>query len=192
MKKFLFASLILTSMFSCSQNNIIDITSKTVKTSEFQDVALNITDTKETDSMFVYTAQGLYKSDTVGIKISLKKGIKAGIVNGEMKNVFIGNGITLHSIRSKSDKLLAAMTELYGVDSITTTMRSDLIVLPCANFSQEDVDYTSGEYKFKVFMETAEGSSELFVIFDFANKLIQLNEKDVAYRKEVLQFLMKK
>jgi hypothetical protein len=179
-------------MFSCSQNNLVDITSKIVKTSGFADIALSITDTKETDSMFVYTAQGLYKSDTVGIEIYLKKGLKAGIVNGELKDVFIGNAIKMHSIGSKSDKLLAAMGELYGVDSISNTMRTDLMVLNCANFNQEDVNYTSGEYKFKVFMEMATGNPELLMNFDFTNKLILLNEKDVEYRIDVLQYLMKK
>lgn len=192
MKKFIFASLILTTFFSCSHNNLVDITSKTVQTSGFQDVALSITDTKETDSMYVYTALGLYKSDTVGMEISLKKGLKAGIVHNEMKNVFLSNAITLRSIGSKSDKLLTVMTELYAGESVPQTMRSDLMVLPCANFGQEDLNYTSGEYKFKAFMETAEENAELFMIFDFANKLILLNEKDVAYRKGVLNFLKKK
>jgi hypothetical protein len=192
MKKNLFTFLILISIFSCSQNNLVDITSKIVKTSGFVDIALTITDKKETDSMFVYTAQGLYKSDTVGIEIALKKGLKAGIVNGELNNVFVRNGITMHSIGSKSDKLLAAIAELYGgIDSIKT-MRPDLMILSCANFNQQDVNYTSGEYKFKVFMETATGNPELLINFDFTNKLILLNEKDVEYRIDILQYLMKK
>ena len=117
----------------CSQqnkgNNLIDITSKIDKSSGFIDLTLNIIDTKETDSSFVYLAKGLYNADTVGIQISLKKGLKAGIVNGEMKNVFVPFGISINSVGLASDRLLNAMTELYTIDSINKVMRNDLMIL---------------------------------------------------------------
>ena len=195
MNKTLYRILILFGLYSCAQrskvNSLIDITSKVDKSSGFIDLTLSIIDKKETDSAFVYFGEGLYKSDTVGIQVSLKKGLKAGIVNGEMKNVFVSNGITFHSIGPKSDRLLSSMAELYGIDSIDNKMRNDLFVFTCANLNQEDLDYNSGEYKFKVFMETGEDNSELFIDFDFTNNLILLNEKDIEYRKGILKYLMK-
>jgi hypothetical protein len=196
MKKIFYGLSILIGFYSCSQqvkqNKLIDITSRIDKASGFVDLTLPIVNKNQTDSTYLYIAQGLYKSDTVGIEISLKKNLKAGIVNGEMKNVFVNNGITIKSIGIKSDKLLKSMTELYGVDSIGNQMRNDLIVLTCANLNQQDLDYSSGEYKFKVFMESEDDYAELFVDFDFSNNLILLNEKDLEYRKGVLKYLMKK
>lgn len=196
MYKILFGLLILAGLYSCSgqrsQKGLLDITSRIDEASGFINLTLNITDKKETDSTFIYTAKGLFKSDTVGIQVSLKKNIKAGIVNGEMKNIFVRNGISLKSIGVKSDRLLSSMIELYGIDSINSKMRNDLMVLTCANLNQQDLNYNSGEFKFKVFMETDQDVPELFVDFDFSNGLVYLNEKDVGYRQGVLSYLMKK
>jgi len=196
MKTILFGLLILFGLYSCSEQNkvisLIDITSRIDKSSGFIDLTLNIIDKKETDSSFVYLAEGLYNADTVGIQISLKKGLKAGIINGEMKNVFVPFGISINSVGLASDRLLIAMTDLYKIDSINKVMRNDLMILTCANLNQQEINYNSGEYKFKVFMETNEDNPELFVDFDFTNNLIFLNEKDREYRKGVLKYLMKK
>ncbi len=196
MKNIFYGLTFLIVFYSCSQqlkqNKLVDITSRIDKASGFVDLALTIVDKNQTDSTYLYIAQGLYKLDTVGIEISLKKNLKAGIVNGEMKNVFVNNGITIKSIGIISDRLLKSMTELYGVDSIGHQMRNDLIVLTCANLNQQDLNYSSGEYKFKVFMESEDDYAELFVDFDFSNNLILLSEKDVEYRKGVLKYLMKK
>jgi hypothetical protein len=196
MKTILFGLLILSGLYSCTEqskvNYLIDITSKIDKSSGFIDLSLSIIDKKETDTSFVYLAKGLYKNDTVGIQISLKKGLQAGIVNGEMKNVFVPNGISINSIGLASDRLLNAMTDLYKIDSINKVMRNDLMILTCANLNQQTIDYNSGEYKFKIFMESDEDNPELFMDFDFSNNLILLNEKDIEYRKGVLEYLMKK
>ena len=196
MKNAFYGLLIMTGLYSCTQqekqNHLIDITSNIDQSSGFVDLTLTIVDKKETDSTFVYVAEGLHKSDTVGIEVSLKKHLTAGIVNGEMSNVFVHNGIAIKSIGSKSDGLLRSMTELYNIDSIGSQMRSDLMVFTCANLNQQDLDYNAGAYKFKVFMETEVDASELFVDFDFSNNLIMLNEKDVEYRNGVLKYLMKK
>ena len=118
MNKLIYGLIILIGLSSCSSEEVkteklTDITSRIEKTAGFVDLTLTITNTADTDSSYVYIAQGLYNSDTVGIEVSLKKNVKAGIVDGEMRNIFLNNGITLKSIGSKSDKLLQAMTELY-------------------------------------------------------------------------------
>lgn len=187
---------ILFFLFSCNSSDnstkIVDITSKIDKAIGFSDITLSITDTKTSDSTMIYTALGLYNSDTVGLQISLKKGIKAGIVNGEMKNPFVKNGIMLHSIGIKSDKLLNAISNLYGFPNSSLKMIDEFKGSTCANLNQEDVNFNSGEYKFKIFLETEEDNSELFVNFDFTNKYILLNEKDQEYRKGIVKYLTKK
>jgi hypothetical protein len=169
--------------------NLIDITSKLGQADQFKDLVLNITQTSETDSFFVYTASGLYQHDTVGLSVSLRKDLPAGIVNGEMKNVFVHNGIVLMSAGKPSDRLLSAMATLYDVDSVGSKMHSSPMILTAANLNQEPINYNTGTHKFKVFMETDSAYAELFVDFDFANQLIYLNEKDQEYRAGVLQFL---
>jgi hypothetical protein len=108
MKVNLLNLLVIIGIVSCTtqvkKNNIADITAGIDKSSGFVDLILTIIDKKETDSSYVYRAEGLYKSDTVGIDISLRKELKAGIINGEPKNIFVSNGISLKSIGEKSDR----------------------------------------------------------------------------------------
>ncbi len=187
--------LLLAFLVSCENssntNRLVDITSKIDKTSGILDLTLSITNNNATDSTMNYTAIGLYKTDTVGMEVSLKKGIKLGMVGGEMKNPFIKNGIKFRSIGAKSDKLLSAISELYGIHSSDLIMKDEVTVLVTANLNRQDVNFDNGKYRFKIFMETEGGISELFVNFDFTNKHIFLNEKDMEYRKGVIEYLTK-
>jgi predicted CopG family antitoxin len=72
MKKFKYLGLaILLILISCNKSNkLVDITSKIEKDAGFVDLVLSITEKKETDSAFVYTAKGLYNTEEVGIQIS--------------------------------------------------------------------------------------------------------------------------
>ena len=194
MKKIKYLGLAtLLAFISCNKSNeLVDITSKIEKDTGFIDLVLSISEKKETDSTFVYSAIGLYNSVEVGIEISLKKGIKAGIVNGEMKNAFVNKGISIKSIGDKSNKFLNSISELYGIPKQNLIMKSGEIILTCANLNDKDIDYENGQYKFKIFMETENDAPELFVNFDFNENQIQLNEKDTEYRNGIVDYLTKK
>ena len=194
MKKIKYLGLAtLLAFISCNKSNeLVDITSKIEKDTGFIDLVLSISEKKETDSTFVYSAIGLYNSVEVGIEISLKKGIKAGIVNGEMKNAFVNKGISIKSVGDKSNKFLNSISELYGIPKQNLIMKSGEIILTCANLNDKDIDYENGQYKFKIFMETENDAPELFVNFDFNENQIQLNEKDTEYRNGIVDYLTKK
>jgi hypothetical protein len=84
------------------------------------------------------------------------------------------------------------MALLYEIDSIDQGMRKDLMTVTCANLNDQEINYTSGQYKFKIFMETVEDVPELYINFDFTNNLIELAEKDVEYREGVLSYMEEK
>lgn len=191
MKKILLGLVVLIGLVSCSQTNtkikLTDISN--MDTSDFVDIPLTITQKSETDTSYSYVAKAIYKLDTIGVQISLKKDVKAGIVGDKMDNVFLRDGISIHSIGIESDKLISVIAKLYGIDSQKNQMRNDNMFFVCANLNQKNVDYNQGEYKFKIFMESEDNYAELFVNFDFTNQLIYFNEKDTEYRKGVIDYL---
>jgi len=193
MKKILFGLYVLIGLGSCSPTSTkIELTDiSNMDTSDFVDIPLKITQKTETDTSYVCIAKAIYKSDTLGIQVSLKKGIRAGIVGGNMDNVFLNGGIAIHSIGIESDQLVSAMATLYGIDSQENQMRNDNITFTCANLNQKNVDYSKGEYSFKIFMESEDDYAELYINFDFTNQLIYFNEKDMEYRKGVIDYLTK-
>ncbi|QNN42111.1 hypothetical protein [Pedobacter roseus] len=192
MKKNLLSLITIFLLFSCKPSEK-DLTQIVIKKADdgFIDLMLNIVSKKETDSTVIFKAQGLDHTDTVGLEISLKKNIKAGIVNGEMKNTFLANGISFQSTGKESDRLVTALTKLYNLKS-KNKMRTDKMTFEVANLNETDVDYNSGQYRFKAFLPTDDDIPELFVNFDFTNKLIALNEKDPEYRTGVISYLTKK
>ena len=191
MKKILFGLFVLIGLASCSQANkkieLADISNMNV--SDFIDIPLRITQKSETDTSYICIAKAIYRSDTLGVQVSLKKGIKAGIVGDNMSNVFLNDGISIHSIGIESDHFLSAMTKLYGIDLQGNQMRNDIMSFNCANLNQKNVEYNKGEYHFKIFMESEDNYAELFINFDFTNQLIYFNEKDMEYRKGVIDYL---
>ncbi|WP_029278257.1 hypothetical protein [Pedobacter borealis] len=192
MKRNLLNVITLLFLFSCKppEKGLTQIALKKADDG-FIDVMLNIVDKKETDSTVIFKAQGLDNTDTVGLEISLKKNIKAGIVNGDMKNTFLSNGISFRSLGKESDRFLTSLASLYNL-KLKSEMRTDKMIFEVANLNEKDVDYNSGQYRFKAFLQTDTDVPELFINFDFTNQLIALNEKDPEYRAGVISYLTKK
>lgn len=157
----------------------------------FVDIVLDIVGKKETDSTIIFKVQGLNNIDIVGLEISLKKNIKAGFVNGDKKNLFLSNGISFRSLGKESDRFLIALTALYNLKS-KNEMRKDNMIFTIANLNETDVDYNSGQYQLKAFLQTDTDVPELFVNFDFSNQVAYLNEKDQEYRQGIINYLTEK
>ena len=176
--------------FSCSninKSNIVNLDN--LRTNEgWVDMPLTVMNEKKTNDYYVYLAKGIYKDDTLGITIKLKNNIPAGIVNGELKNVFLKNGIEFISNGTESDKLLQFMASKYGL-SDTNIKLKDKQIFTCANLNQSKPNYKSGVSRFKIFLEQDTVYAELFVNFDFAKKTISFNEKDTEYRKPLIELL---
>lgn len=167
-----------------------DICFKMDQSGNFVNLQLNIVETLNEENYYTYLAKGLYKGEEVGLKVSLKKGIPMGIdlQTFNFANAFTKEGIKLQTIGATSDRLLNAMSILYKVYK-EVNFRSDLDAFLCANLNDYPIDYSKGEYRFKIFMDRGDLNAELFVNFDFDRKLIHLDEKDINYRKDIIRFL---
>lgn len=188
-KRIVIAVLAMFGFYMCTFNTsskIKDITSKSNESSIFVDLTLEIVDVQETDSNYIYTAEGLFKKDTVGIEISLSK-----IVASQDSEKY-PKGISIRTIGTKSDKLLRAMAKLYGTNFTPAPFRKDNIELPCTDLSNGKINFEEGSHLFKVKLDKGNKAPELYINFDFSKKQISLNEKDVEYRSGVITCLMNK
>ncbi|WP_072304038.1 hypothetical protein [Cellulophaga fucicola] len=156
----------------------------------FVDIPLTITNTQETDNYNTYTIRAIVDTDTIGMLVKLKKGIKAGFVNGEPKNMFIDQGVSFISMGEQSNMLLEFLAKKYEINSSNNKLK-DTQEFTCANLNTQDIDYNKGTGKFKIFLEGKDDYAELFVNFDFAKNTINLNEKDNEYRAPLLRLLKK-
>jgi hypothetical protein len=67
---------------SCGQSNLIDITSKSEE--GFHDLVFNIIEKQhDLDNNWIIVAKGQYNNTIAGLKVVLKNGINAGIVDGK-------------------------------------------------------------------------------------------------------------
>lgn len=195
MKRVVIFFLPLLLFYTCTTNvkqkKLVSITESVDKLSGFVDLSLNIVERTETDSTYNYIAEGLYQKDTVGVEVSLKKGIRAQTDNmgSESQPPFIQNGIILQSIGKKSDKLLTSMAQLYGINYPSFSFRKDAVHFFCVNSNNQDVNYGTGAYIFRVVMENQYICSEMYVNFDFDNQKIHLNEKNVEFRRNIITYL---
>ena len=194
MKRFVILFLPLLAFSMCTSKtrhqDLIDITEDLNPSSGFIDLSFKIVERTETDTTYNYLAEGLYRNDTVGLIISLKKGIQAENhpKSSESQPSIISNGVSFQSIGEKSDQLLAVMSELYGINTAFSSFRKETISFLCVNTNNLYIDYEKGKYIFKILLENKYLCSEMYVNFDFYNNEIHLNEKDVEFRKNILTF----
>jgi hypothetical protein len=189
------------SLFGCENNGnsetntpLLEITSRMDTAEGWNDIVLTIESNLETDSTHIYIAKGLYEGKTVGLKCEMKKGIKAGIVNGEMSGEgFIARAVTLSSIGAESDSLVTALSILYRFPTKKPFTKNP-ISTTAFSLNQMDVDLKSkNAYKFKLFLEEDSDTlySEIFFNVELGNRTIELSEKDESYRENIIQVLTK-
>ena len=191
MKKKLLLSILTLGLLGCENEppKIIDLTNLKL-TDGFVDVPLSIIETKVLDNYFEYDASATLNEDTVGIIVRLKKDIPAGFVDGEPKNMFLKEGIEFISKGTESDDLLKFLSSKYGIKDNKISLKNSQI-FTCANLNQIKPNYKNGESRFKIFLESEEDYSELFVNFNFTKGIISLNEKDEEYREPLIKLLKK-
>jgi hypothetical protein len=197
MRKIAVGILTLFGFCACEHDNkkseLLDIASEIDRTTRFVDLTLCITSCYESENYNDYIAEALYKSDTVGIRVTLKKEPVEDLVDNQPRNRLVADGIILHSNGRSSDKLLQTMADLYGVEGVEDGMRDEPIRLSYRKLGGTHIDYDEGKCKFRAFLaDNGKDPAELFIYFDFEKKLIQLNEKDLEYRRSILTCLMKK
>lgn len=172
--------------------NLEEITAHIDSSQDWNDIFLKIISETETDSSHIYISKGLYHGKTVGLKSEIKKEIKAGIVSGQMNQEgFARNGIKLITIGHESDELIKALSELYKFPT-TKPFTKSIIPISLFSLNEKAINLESKDYfKFKLFLaedsETLYG--EIFFNIDLGKRIIEINEKDEDYRKNIIKVL---
>lgn len=131
-----------------------------------------------------------YHGDTVGLRIYILDGIEPGILETELDNSkFVSKGVTIESIGTESNKLIEIISKLYGV-SLSKIFTSDSLQYTIFPLNKVKADLEKGRYHFKLFYddENEKGLySELYLNPNFPNGTIEINEKDEAYRENIVK-----
>ena len=157
----------------------------------WKDIFLHIIEIKEDDNWVSFLCKGLYNGDEVGVKVLVKKDMKAGLLPTEEINqeAFYRDGICFYSIGASSDNLLKALSTLYGFPTDKSFLES---VIGAITFSLNlnDFDLTKKEkYNFKMFFndESETMYCEMYCNIDLDKMIIELHEKDQEYRENLIK-----
>lgn len=193
---------IITIFFGCGQNDkaksanteqLEEITSKTNLSEGFADIYLKIRKETSNDSSHTYIASGLHNGKKVGLQFEIKSNIPAGITkDGEIgAGGFISNPIKFISIGEESNEFIKALSTLYGAPT-TNSFAKEVKATTAFSLNSMVAELNKdGYYKFKLFFESDEGVPELFFNINTADRIIEIREKDIAYRSEIIKTFTK-
>ena len=137
-------------------------------------------------------AKGKINKEIVGLKIKIKNKLKAGLVENDFDSTAVAiKGVTFYSTGFETDKLVKILSELYGYPTDKTFTTSD-ISFDMYSLNQEQADLSKGVYRFKLFFDPYDSLglySELFLNLNLPNKEIEINEKDIEYRENLIKVL---
>jgi len=142
------------------------------------------------DRSLTITAQGTHRNRTCGLEITVKSGMKPGLVGDEIdKTAFYPQGIIVRSVAGTTRHLADVFSEVY----ITPVGKADsLSQLDFTSFAL-DSDPTLIETEhlnFKVFHDDRDTLGlyfEMFLHIDIPEGFIRLDEKDEEYRANVVK-----
>jgi hypothetical protein len=170
------------------------IISQTPKNNYNVDITFKIVNEIKTDSTHIYVAKGLYKDKNVGLQVEVKSDIPKGITfqgnyDHEIKKAI--NGVKIMSIGLESDNFIETLGELYGLPT-KRPFSKKTILANAYLFKQKLADLDKKDkYRFDIIFEENNESlfSELFLIINTTDRIIELDEKDIAYRQQILSIL---
>ncbi len=161
----------------------------------FVDLTFGITDLSEDDAHYRFRLAASYNDRELGLDVILVKDIKGGFdANVDpIKDHVYRLGVRFMRSGVESDRLVAAIGQLYGADPIPQEM------VPEESFTviallQGDPDFDNDCVRLKLFGKDGEPFDEdayyeSFLNVDFANRLVYWNEKDPDYREPLLRAL---
>lgn len=157
-------------------------------TAEKQYLFFRLMDPQETDSSMIYLAKSLFESDTVAVKVEVRKGITPG-VNNENVPLDIGfseGSIKIHRIGAQSDNFVAALGSMFGME--TAGIMKDVVAPTVFSSNKEEVEFgNTGTYSFKLFFSNEVGEpAEVFAVLDLYRRSFEIEEKDPAQRAQLL------
>jgi hypothetical protein len=147
-------------------------------------------DRKLEDGRRALEACGVHHGREVGLVVVLGPAWPAVILSGEVPFTAYKGVITFRSSGQSSDALVQTIDELYGTALNPRSMRMETRFTAISLAGKPHV-LEKGPAKIKAFYESEDQDryAELFVNIDLPHRVLQLNEKDEAYRKQVVRAL---
>jgi hypothetical protein len=161
----------------------------------FVDLTFRIGNLVEDSHNYRFHVTASYKGRTVGMDVILVKGIQGGF-SGKMELVkehVYRLGVRFLRSREESDRLISAISEMYGSRSSPKRMVNEETFTAIA-LHQGPLDMESEPVKLKIFGKDGEPFDEdayyeSFFNVDLPNGFVCWNEKDPDYRNSLLRAL---
>jgi hypothetical protein len=161
----------------------------------FVDLTFRVSDLSDDGQHYRFHLTASYKKRTVGMNVVLVKNIQGGF-DAKMelvrKHVY-RLGVRFRRSGAESDRLILAISDLYGISSSVKKMVNEETFTAIA-LHQGELDMESEPVKLKIFGQDGEPFDEdayyeSFFNVDLPNGFVFWNEKDLEYRRALLRAL---
>lgn len=161
----------------------------------FVDLVFRIHDLFEADGYYRFHMAASYDEQPLGVNVEVRKGIGPGFDN-DMKLIpehVYHHGVRFHRSGHESDRLIATIAKLYGLEVKPEQMVATESFTAIA-LHQGDKDMESEPVKIKIFgndgpEDNEENYYESFFNLDLKHGFVFWNEKDQEYRQALVRSL---
>lgn len=161
----------------------------------FVDCVFRISDLVDTGAAYRFRITASHAGQTVGMEVTVVKGVQAAF-DADAKLIaghVYRQGVVFSRTGPESDRLLAALSALYGSDKRSGRMVEHESFTAIA-LHQGSIDMTKDAIKLKLFgrdrdRDHEDDYYETFFNLDLKNGLVYWNEKDPDYRAPLLRAL---
>ncbi|MFT5031071.1 MAG: hypothetical protein ACI9VS_003533 [Candidatus Binatia bacterium] len=161
----------------------------------FVDLTFEMVDLVADEDYYRFHLAASFDDQVVGMGVVVQKGIKAGFdSNMDLNKEHVYHrGVRFFRAGEQSDRLVCAITRLYGADLPAARMVDEEAFTAIA-LHQDAIDLTSERVKLKIFGNDGEPFNEeayyeSFFNIDLSHRLVFWNEKDQDYRAPLLRGL---
>lgn len=174
-------------------NDIVNLNSN--QSVDWKDLVFTITEKEKlSNGYWNLVCKAKIENEIVGIRIKILDDMPAGIVNDELvQDGFTCKGVEFESIGEESDKLVERMALLFEMKK-KTKFTSNKLTFTVFSLNNKKANLNKGKFKFKIFYDDDNDLnlySEFYLNLNFKNGIIEINEKDSEYRKNIITFLSK-
>ena len=161
----------------------------------FIDCVLKVENLRIEEKWLNFHMAASFEDQRVGVDVSVVRGIQAGFnANMELNNEHVyRQGVYFSRSGPESDRLVAAIAKLYGMETTVNKMVDQESYTAIA-LHQGDIDPESEPVKIKLFGNDSEAEDEaryyeIFFNLDLQNGFVFWNEKDQEYRYPLVNSL---
>lgn len=163
----------------------------------FIDCVLEIQNLRSDDQHYHFHMAASFDGEPVGVNVRVVKGVKAGFdANMELNREHVYyEGVMFSRSGPESDRLLAALTQLYEMEATNERMKKAESFTAIA-LHKDDIDMERQAVKIKIFGNDQDSDDEdeddyyeSFFNLDLPNGLVFWNEKDQDYREPLVRSL---